>query len=541
MSDLATHLERLGLEQYLDLFIGEGFDTWETLTDIQESDFDALSVKLGHRRKLQRAIAEYRGISFERLVGSAVPEGLPDGGRGIETGVPGSTEGERPPGPPSETKRKYRRHPKPDDNAPERPPSAYVIFSNRIREEVKDQNLSFTQIAKLVGDRWQKLDPAGKEPFEAQASAAKEKYNIQLSAYRKTDKYKEYMAYLADFKAKHGQTTEAKRPKLEPESSGSIISTKSFEANQEGAPPPAGHFRGGSMGSSASSPFIGGATQPTSSVGSLPPRPQLASSRSGTPPSGQQSRDHFRPGLISGHSSVSDESATVRSEVPDTVVRTAGLSLGTASATPPLPSLSDPAPPSDPLARSRLSYFVQQQQQPPIPLPIPNLGTAPPGFGALSYQQTLPSPTAQESSWRNRTPDFRGYQETPRALPSSFSLASPGREQLSPTQLPPMLPQERPLDFHPTPSPRTLPPPRAPSGGTTTLPHLGRAMEQPQPLPIEPLQLRPPGRDESRATLNLSESDAANALAGLASGVPRSDATKPQGQQHAPRPPRRSP
>ena len=27
-------------------------------------------------------------------------------------------------------KRKYRRHPKPDENAPERPPSAYVIFSN---------------------------------------------------------------------------------------------------------------------------------------------------------------------------------------------------------------------------------------------------------------------------------------------------------------------------------------------------------------------------------------------------------------------------
>lgn len=38
MNDLASHLERLGLEQYLDAFIGEGFDTWETLLDIQESD-----------------------------------------------------------------------------------------------------------------------------------------------------------------------------------------------------------------------------------------------------------------------------------------------------------------------------------------------------------------------------------------------------------------------------------------------------------------------------------------------------------------------
>lgn len=38
MTDIAPHLERLGLEQYLDIFLSEGFDTWETLTDIQESD-----------------------------------------------------------------------------------------------------------------------------------------------------------------------------------------------------------------------------------------------------------------------------------------------------------------------------------------------------------------------------------------------------------------------------------------------------------------------------------------------------------------------
>ncbi|KIW71973.1 hypothetical protein PV04_00198 [Phialophora macrospora] len=539
MSDLAAHLERLGLEQYLDLFIGEGFDTWDTLTDIQESDFDALNVKLGHRRKLQRAIAEYRGISFERLVGSAAQEGQPDGVRTFEAAVAGSSEAERPTGPPPETKRKYRRHPKPDENAPERPPSAYVIFSNRIREEVKDQNLSFTQIAKLVGDRWQKLDPAGKEPFEAQASAAKEKYNIQLSVYRKTDEYKEYMAYLADFKAKHGQTAEAKRPKLEPESSGSIISTKSYEASQEGTAPPSGHFRGGSMGSSASSPFIGGATQLVGSGGSVPPRPQLPSSRSGSPPSALQSREYFRSGLVSGHSSVSDESATVKSEVPDTVNRTAGLSLSAASATPPLPSFppgasaSDSAMGHDPLARSRLSYFVQLQQQQHVPPPMPNVGVSSPGQGALSYQHSMPSPIAQESSWRNRPPEYRGHPDAPRALPLSFHHPSPGREQLSPTQLPPLLSQDRLPDFHPAASPRILPPPRAPSGGTSSLPHLGRAMEQPRPLIREPLQIRQQARDDGRPGFNRSESDAANTLAGLASGVPRPDAAK----SHSPQPP----
>lgn len=31
-------LERLGLSQYLQPFVDEGFDTWETLMDITESD-----------------------------------------------------------------------------------------------------------------------------------------------------------------------------------------------------------------------------------------------------------------------------------------------------------------------------------------------------------------------------------------------------------------------------------------------------------------------------------------------------------------------
>jgi hypothetical protein len=38
MTDLSDRLERLGLSQYLDAFISEGFDTWETLSDITESD-----------------------------------------------------------------------------------------------------------------------------------------------------------------------------------------------------------------------------------------------------------------------------------------------------------------------------------------------------------------------------------------------------------------------------------------------------------------------------------------------------------------------
>jgi hypothetical protein len=38
MSELGARLARLGLSQYCDVFTAEGFDTWDTVLDIKESD-----------------------------------------------------------------------------------------------------------------------------------------------------------------------------------------------------------------------------------------------------------------------------------------------------------------------------------------------------------------------------------------------------------------------------------------------------------------------------------------------------------------------
>ncbi|EPS37087.1 hypothetical protein H072_9301 [Dactylellina haptotyla CBS 200.50] len=96
-----------------------------------------------------------------------------------------------------------------------------------VREELKGQNLSFTEIARLVGERWKVLDPDQKEEYEYQATTMKERYNQELAAYKKTDNYKEYSHYLLEFKTKEAakEAGEAsftptpdvprKRPKLE--------------------------------------------------------------------------------------------------------------------------------------------------------------------------------------------------------------------------------------------------------------------------------------------------------------------------------------
>jgi len=232
MTELAHILERLGLSQYLAIFVSEGFDTWETLQDITESDLDALKVKLGHRRKLQRAIVEARGQGNERTLPidlRHVPS-IDGSYRSDESGTEGKA-GKRAGTAPSRagstsTKRKYRRHPKPDEHAPERPPSAYVIFSNQMREVLKGQDLSFTEIAKIVGERWQVLSPGSREACERQAASAKEKYYAELAEYKKTPQYSAYQEYLADFKAKHATPrTEMKRAKLETETSTSTRSS----------------------------------------------------------------------------------------------------------------------------------------------------------------------------------------------------------------------------------------------------------------------------------------------------------------------------
>ena len=98
-------------------------------------------------------------------------------------------------------KRQYNRHPLPDPAAPQRPLSSYVLFSNSVRDEVKDQLLSFAQKSKIVGDRWQNLSDASRETWKQLASGPWEKYKKDREQYQLTDAYREHQSYLADFSA----------------------------------------------------------------------------------------------------------------------------------------------------------------------------------------------------------------------------------------------------------------------------------------------------------------------------------------------------
>ncbi len=83
-----------------------------------------------------------------------------------------------------------------------------------MREDLKGRNLTFTEIAKLVGENWQNLTQPEKERFEAQAQAAKDRYHQELAAYKKTAEHRRYSQYLEEFRAKYASQPTGMLPLL---------------------------------------------------------------------------------------------------------------------------------------------------------------------------------------------------------------------------------------------------------------------------------------------------------------------------------------
>nr|VZI12177.1 unnamed protein product [Spirometra erinaceieuropaei] len=85
----------------------------------------------------------------------------------------------------SPTKRKTKKAPK-DPNAPTRPQSAYILWFNENRADIKQSlggSASVTDVAKAAGERWKTLDPSVKAKFQARADELKAKYEVEKKAY----------------------------------------------------------------------------------------------------------------------------------------------------------------------------------------------------------------------------------------------------------------------------------------------------------------------------------------------------------------------
>lgn len=327
------------------------------------------------------------------------------------------------------------------------------------------------------------------------------------------------MQYLADFKAKHAGPPEGKRPKLDKESSGGSLSAKSTEMVEINP----GHRRIGSVGSmgsvtyASSFPSPGGLPLAFTTAGNQ----VLARKPAGTSPHAESPSSQLPMGpklrsAISVQSSTSEESWPSRGDQADSMQRTALSSLVTAptvyqalSSLPPLDTSS-----SDENVRqaSRRTYHPGHRDALPPMHPDP-----------ATYQQyrspmaSVVPTTAADERWRTIQADVASRQmpDLPRGFTPSLTMGQ--NVPFGTAQLPPLVGSEWPSETQHDHLQRTLPPPRlsSPRDRPRALPSLSRARS----IPGQSSDGTPAtgGGGSDAPHLDRSESEAINALAGLAS------------------------
>ncbi|KDD76594.1 hypothetical protein H632_c168p1 [Helicosporidium sp. ATCC 50920] len=79
-----------------------------------------------------------------------------------------------------------------DPNAPKRSLSAYFMYSNDVREQVKADNpgITFGEVGKKIGEQWAGLSAKEKEPYEKKAAEDKKRYEKEKEAYEGGSKKK---------------------------------------------------------------------------------------------------------------------------------------------------------------------------------------------------------------------------------------------------------------------------------------------------------------------------------------------------------------
>ncbi|KAF6173460.1 hypothetical protein GIB67_027155 [Kingdonia uniflora] len=83
-------------------------------------------------------------------------------------------------------KRKVKK--KKDPNAPKKALSAFMFFSQSERENVKKSNpgITFTDVGRVLGERWRQLTAEEKEPYEAKARSDTVRYKEAVAGYKGT-------------------------------------------------------------------------------------------------------------------------------------------------------------------------------------------------------------------------------------------------------------------------------------------------------------------------------------------------------------------
>lgn len=82
--------------------------------------------------------------------------------------------------------KKKKQKKKKDPNAPKRAMSGFIFFSQMERENIRKSNpgIAFTDVGRVLGERWKKMSAEEREPYESKARADKKRYKDEISGYK---------------------------------------------------------------------------------------------------------------------------------------------------------------------------------------------------------------------------------------------------------------------------------------------------------------------------------------------------------------------
>merc|ERR1712167_472932 len=113
-------------------------------------------------------------------------------------------------------KQKFRKAPK-DKNAPKRPLSSYLLYSNEVRPaliaEMGTKNIG--ALGKKIGQMWKTVSEEDKQKYKDQSTKLKEQSKVTMAEYQKSPEYAAYQeikrAWLEKKKKANKKTKTAKK------------------------------------------------------------------------------------------------------------------------------------------------------------------------------------------------------------------------------------------------------------------------------------------------------------------------------------------
>ncbi|VDD74738.1 unnamed protein product [Mesocestoides corti] len=84
-------------------------------------------------------------------------------------------------------KKERKKTPKKDPNAPTRPPTAYFLWFNEHRQQIKaslGSSAAVTEVAKAAGEKWKTLESAVKTRYQEQADKLRARYEEEVRKYK---------------------------------------------------------------------------------------------------------------------------------------------------------------------------------------------------------------------------------------------------------------------------------------------------------------------------------------------------------------------